>query len=161
MVSLGRSCSDPLSVNKTVISCAIHKSGPLMENWKGKRLQFAPRHAGDTEQDARLRWIDIKLLISKFRSACKMLYVKEVYISHQPEHTTHVKRWCLQPWGWFSSAGTVNLVRVNGKLDELNTGQSLKKTWFSCQKFGNGLEAHHQQDSNLKQTSQPKKYFRS
>ena len=96
----------------------------LKEIHKKSRLQFAKSHVGDTANMwKKVLWLDkTKILLFGLK---EKRYVCQK--TNHPEHTIPTVKHgggSIVLWGCFSSAGTGKLVRVDRKMDELNTGQS-------------------------------------
>ena len=172
---LWRSCRDPqlrwenLSTGQLLVMHSTNQA--FMEEWQeeshcwNKAMQFATSHVGGaTNMWSTVLWSD-ETKIGVFGLNAKRYVWQKTNSVHDPEHTIPTLKHgggSIMLWGWFFSAGTGKLVRVDGKMDgakyrtifEENLKTSLQKSWDCSFTF--------QQDNKPKHTARATmEWFRS
>lgn len=118
------------SVHRTTISRILHKSGlygrvarrkPFLKDIHKKcRLKFATSHLGDTPNMwKKVLWSD-ETKIELFGNNAKRYVWRKSNTAHHPEHTIPTVKHgggSIMVWACFSSAGTGNMVKIDGKMD--------------------------------------------
>ncbi|MGH0149042.1 UNVERIFIED_CONTAM: hypothetical protein FKN15_017443 [Acipenser sinensis] len=126
-------------VHQSTISRALHNTGlygrvarkkPLLKKYHLKaRLEFARKHESDpAAMWEKVLWSD-KTKIELFGQNSKRYVWRKPNTAHVSRHTIPALKYgggSIMLWGCFSSAGTGHLVKIEGRMDLLQSAKKLK-----------------------------------